>query len=74
MTNHEAVTVKDKEILKKNCREDDMLPAELKDHHPASLGTLEEFESMQDKHLGHVNVAKHVALLEDDVGVVYFNP
>lgn len=66
MDNHEVVKEKDEAILKKDWKVDVPLRAKFKDHQPAFLEILKEYESMWDKHRGRIIVAKHRINLRND--------
>lgn len=54
--NHEAITLREKEVLKKYCQEDVQLPTKLEHLRPAFLDMRTEFQSMLERQLGRINV------------------
>lgn len=72
MTEYEAVKKQHEETLKKNYRADFQPPGKFDDHQEVLLVTLKEFESLSDRHLRLIKVAKHqVEFLNDDASRVH---
>lgn len=75
MTEHEAVNRKDEAILNKNWRENVQLSAKFKGHQLASVKMVGEYESMWDRHLLLLSVAKQrLNRLNHDVRLVHSVP
>lgn len=68
MAEHGAAKEKNEAILKRDRREDLQPPIRIKGHKRAFPKMLEEFDSVRDGYLRHINIAEHrVELLNDDL-------